>query len=179
MSIKQKVMKEPHIDWANLVFMAEANGESFQELKITTLKSHYEDVVCERAWSRILINANGEAPEDTEELIEKQATQIMDAKQVYVKEFIKVNDDYSVEVCVDRSIVTDIIVEEVLNLLAEIGIKPNTIIEFGEAKTFSSDEIHTHKQVSKIGMATNHLSDGIYPYVKWFDPYGISRTSQC
>ena len=172
--LKDKITKT---SWPDLVFMAEAHHESFQDLKITTLKSQYEEKVFELAWAHIQID-EGKSEDNLTYKVEERAKTLMENRSVYVKEFVKVDEDYNVEVCVDKSVITDIIVEEVLDMLTEIGIKPNTVIEFGDAKSFSCAEIKQHKQVnSSVGKIDNTICHSdkplneMYSYIKGFVPF--------
>ena len=54
---------------------------------------------------------------------------------------VKMTNDFKVKVCIDREEITDEVVEEVLDLLVEVGITPNARIEFGEKKTFPYQQI--------------------------------------
>jgi len=172
--LKDKITKT---SWPDLVFMAEAQHESFQDLQITTLKSYYEDTVYERAWAHIKI-IKEESESDLTDKVEDRAKELMDTNAIFVKEFIRVSDEFEVEVCVDKSVISDIIVEEVLEMLTTIGIKPNTVIEFGDPQTFSSAEIKQHNQInSSIGKVSNTICHSdkplneIYSYLKGFVPF--------
>jgi len=129
--LKDKISKT---NWADLVFLAEANREGFEDLTITTLKSHYEDEVYARAW-RLIKN---------EEELETRARIIMESGEVEVREFIKTNDDCEIVVCIDQPEVGDKTVEEVLDLLAEIGIKPNMHVEFGPKMSYTYQDMWKH-----------------------------------
>jgi len=128
-SLKDRV-STLNTNWPELIFLAEAEQEWFEEVTIITLKTHYQTLVYDRAW------------EQTESLegLNSRARDIMNSKSIQVQEYIKTNDDSSVEVCIDHDEITDQVVDEVLNLLAEVGITPNTHLDFGENKTFSTDE---------------------------------------
>jgi len=124
-TLRDKVSKTK---WPDLVFMAAANDEEFEEVTITTLKSHYIDMVFDLAWKQIT------NPDD----LQSRAKKIMDSGNVSVREYIKVNENYQVEICIDREMITDDIVEEALDLLVEVGVERNACIEFGNRRTYDS-----------------------------------------
>jgi hypothetical protein len=148
--LKDKISKT---NWADLVFLAEANKEGFEELKITTLKSHYEDEVYARAWQLI----------KNEDELETRARIIMESGEIQVREFIKSNEKCEIEVCIDHPQVEDNTVEEVLDLLAEIGIKPNMHVEFGPKMSYTYEEMWKHNNP--------YMRNQIYSYQK--GPYAI------
>ncbi len=133
-TLKDKV---PKTNWPDLVFMAAGDDEEFQEVKITTLKSHYLDTVFDLAWKQI----NDSDDVHLEETLMHRANEIMDSGNISVREYVKVNGKYQVEICIDRETITDAIVEEALDLLVEIGIEPRTCIEFGNSRTYDSQGI--------------------------------------
>ena len=124
-TLRDKVSKTK---WPDLVFMAAGNDEEFQEVKITTLKSHYLDTVFDLAWKQI---------KNIEDL-QSRAEVIMDSGDISVREYVKVNGKYQVEICIDREIITDDAVEDALDLLVEMGIEPRSCIEFGDRRTYDS-----------------------------------------
>ena len=98
-SLKDRV-SIANIDWPSLVFLAEAEKEWFEEVTIVTLKSHYQTLVYDQAW------------EQTESLdgLNSRAKSIMNSKTIQVQEYIKTNEDSSVEVCIDHDVITDKVV---------------------------------------------------------------------
>ena len=129
-SLKDKVSKSK-MDWADLIFLAEAEREWFEEVTVTTLKSHYENLAYQLAWEQA----------ESIDGLDSRARSIMNSGKVYVQEYIKVDENSSVEICLDRTEITDEVVEEALDLLIDVGITPNAHLIFGEKKTFISEEI--------------------------------------
>jgi hypothetical protein len=127
-SLKDKISKN---NWPDIVFAAEADREWFDEVTVVTLKSHYYDKVYDFAWNSI---NNPNQLEDT-------AKAVMDNGTIVVQEYIKINDEYGVEICLDRDKITDRVVEEALDLLMTVEILPNINIKFGEKKSFLSHEV--------------------------------------
>jgi len=128
-SLKDKVPTyKPN--WPDLIFLAEAEKECFEEVTIVTLKSQYQTAVYDRAWEQA----------DSLEGLNSRARSIMNSKTIHVQEYIKVNDNSSIEVCVDQNEITDQVVDEVLDMLTEVGITPNTQFDFGEKRTYTVDE---------------------------------------
>lgn len=127
-SLKEKVSK---INWPELVFNAEAEREWFEDVTIVTLKSEYVEYVYDLAWKQ----ANGVND------VDDAAQKIINSSEVYVNEYIQIGKDCVVKVCIDRDEITDVVVEEVLDMLIDIGIQPDTYHKFGVLKTFTFDEI--------------------------------------
>jgi len=128
-SLKDRV-STLNTNWPELIFLAEAEQEWFEEVTIITLKTHYQTLVYDQAWEQA----------ESLEGLNSRARDIMNSKSIQVQEYIKTNDDSSVEVCIDHEVITDQVVDEVLDLLAEVGITPNTHLNFGESKTFTAGE---------------------------------------
>ena len=131
-SLKEKVSK---INWPELVFEAEAEREWFEDVTVITLQSEYLDRIYDEAWQQ------AEAIEGLDE----RAKTIMNSGRVHVREYIQIGEDFKVKVCIDRVEITDEVVEEVLDLLIEVGISPNARLEFGEKKTFTAEQIPNFK----------------------------------
>jgi hypothetical protein len=127
-SLKDKISR---INWPELVFTAEAGREWFEDVTIVTLKSEYLERAYDKAWEQI----------DDIDSLDNQVKMIMNSGDIIVKEYIKIGEDYSVRVCIDRDEITDNVVDEVLDILADIGIKPKSYHNFGVAKTFTTEEI--------------------------------------
>jgi len=125
-SLKEKISK---INWPELVFEAEAEREWFEDVTIVTLKSEYLERVYDKAWDQ------------TDEGLNEKAKRIMNSGEIFVNEFIQIGEDSAVRVCIDKDEITDDVVEEVLNILVDIGIKPDSRHTFGVRKTFMYDEI--------------------------------------
>ena len=119
------------IDWANLVFFAEAHEEPFQEVSVITLKSHYNDLCHEQAVVQV--------HHFNDRTIHSRAIIIMNSGTVSVQEFVNVNEDRSVVIAIDADTITDHEVDVALGYLAEAEIPGITY--FGEGRTYDSEAI--------------------------------------
>ena len=135
--LKDKATKT---DWPGIVFQAEAEREWFDEVTVVTLKSHYHDKVYDVAW------ANADM---VKESVDDTAKEIMKSGAITVREYIKIDDNYHVEVCVDRDKITDEVVEEALNKLIDIDIHSNLFMESGVERTFQPHEMWQHIEENK------------------------------
>ena len=124
MSLKDKITKT---NWTDLVFLAEANNEWFEEVKITTLKSYYEEEVYSRAWKLI---------KDPEEL-DAHARTIMESGEIKVQEYIKTNEECEVEICIDCDVITD------------------SVVELGEKMSYNYKDIWEHNNLHETNNRQN------------------------
>ena len=130
--------KEPRqkINWPELVFYASGSGENFQELTITTLKSEYNTLCQEEALKSVAFYGD----EDVYyERIRERALWEMDNGDKWVREYIKVDEDFNVTACIDADSVTDAEVDIVLARLEETPMPGEKI--FSEWKSFTSKQV--------------------------------------
>lgn len=124
------------IDWAGLVFHASAHGDRFQELTVVTLKSHYKDVCYEEALGHVAYAGDEQQWYDS---IQRHAEWLMNQGTVYVREFIRVNEDRNVTVAIHATTITDTEIDVALSYLADAEIPG--IVYIGELHTFTSEQI--------------------------------------
>ena len=70
----------------------------------------------------------------------------MDSGDVAVKEFVEIDNDLNVTMCLNVDTITDYAISDGLNLLADINVEPNVFIEFGNDVSFNSKEISHFEQ---------------------------------
>lgn len=119
--------------WPSVVFQAMADGEQLNEVTIKTLRSHYEDLVHLIAFKKSgLMN------------FDVTVKEIANSGKVRAKQFIHIDENLNVTVCIDEPIITDDSMERALDKLVDISIKPNTEILFGPYKSFTWDELQSN-----------------------------------
>lgn len=125
-----------HINWPELVFYAEGAREGFQEVSITTLKSHYNSICQEVAVGSVEYTGDDEA---WFEAVRKRAEWEMDNSSWFVREHVAVDEQKNVNIVIDVDLIDDVVVELALSMLEEADIPGRT--DFGEPKTFTSQQI--------------------------------------
>lgn len=124
------------LDWPTLIIESALLGEDFQELTISTLVSYYEITCYEKAFNQTPYCGNEEKWYDD---IHRLAINIMDNKVVYVSERVDIKENFSGNVIVDDSIITDQSVTRALRMLEQSKIPGVTT--FGQPMTFTKQEI--------------------------------------
>lgn len=125
-----------HINWPELTFYAEATGEQFEQLTVTTLKSYYESVCQEQAIEHVKHRGDGL---EWQENVARYVTQLMNAGTIKVREFVRVDSNLNTLVVVDADTITDNEIDIALLWLEQAAIPGETF--FGEPKTFTSQQI--------------------------------------
>ena len=130
---------QPHsINWPDLTFMAEANGEGFAEANIVTLRAHYREKVYEMAFDRAA--KEGVTVDKIFSTVEDYAIDIMRKGTVKVQPFVEVFDSY-ITICIDEPKVDDEAVQKALNMLLEVDeLTPGKRYDLGSAVSFQPEE---------------------------------------
>lgn len=128
--------KKGAINWPELVFYAEAAGEGFQELTITTLKSHYNSTCQEAAVASVAYMGDDDL---WQERIQLRAEWEMDNGNYLVQEHVRVDKDLNAYVVIDADIITDTEVDIALTWLEQTNIPGER--NFGDPKSFTSQQI--------------------------------------
>jgi hypothetical protein len=132
--------------------MASAENEPFYELRVITLKSHFNDLCQELAMSSVeywgeeddstwLMSMEYMAQHDDSwaDRVQQQAFNVIDTGKVFVKEFVDVKIDMSTTVALDVDEITDDSITTALAYLERSAIPGKTL--FGESITYTSSEI--------------------------------------
>ena len=133
--------KYANLPWVDLVLLAESEQEKFSDIRFITLSSYYQDL----AHQKIIDNLNCR---DTKEekffkCVEDKAKTLMDSGVVKVKEFVEIDNNLNVTMCINVDSISDDDINSALQLLSDIPVEPDTLIEFGSPVTFNSNEIPT------------------------------------
>ena len=137
--------KKRTIDWAGLVFHASAHGDKFQELTIVTLKSHYKDLCYEEALGHVAYAGDEQQWYDS---IQRHAEWLMNQGTVYVREFIRVNEDRDALVAINAPVITDAEIDTALTYLEKAEIPG--IVYVGDFYTFTSEQIKEMDQYETV-----------------------------
>lgn len=135
--------RQQKIDWAGLVFHASAHGDRFQELTVVTLKSHYKDICYEEALRHIAYAGDEQQWYDS---IQRHAEWLMNQGDIFVREFVRVDEDRNATVAINAAAITDAEIDIALSYLADAEIPGTAFI--GEFYTFTSEhikEMDTHE----------------------------------
>lgn len=124
------------LNWPALIIESALLGEEFQELTISTLISYYETICHEKALDQTIYCGN---EEKWYKDINKLAIKIMNGKVVYVSERVDIKDDFSGNIIINDSIITDQSVIRALQMLEQSKIPGVTA--FGQPTTFTKEEI--------------------------------------
>jgi len=133
--------KYSDLPWVDLVLLAEAEQEEFSDIRFITLKSYYQDVAQQKVIDSI--SCNSAAENKFFKCVEDKSKVLMDSGAVKVKEFVEIDNDLNVTMCLNVDTISDDDITDALHLLSDINIEPNTFLEFGSTVSFSSNEIPT------------------------------------
>jgi len=133
--------KYADLPWVDLVILAAAEKDEFSDVRFITLKSYYQDV----AFQQVIDNMSCDSTIESRffACVEKKAEPLMNSGNIQVKEFVEIDNDLNVTMCLNVDTITDDAMTEALNILADINVEPNTFIEFGSDVTFHATEMPT------------------------------------
>lgn len=123
-------------DWPNAIFQAAVDGDDFVDVRLITLRNFYKDQVYNLAFDRKEITTDQYGYFYLRPVYD-EAKRIMDNEEVFVQQFVEVNDD-GIIVCVESE--ENDIAEEVLEILAQIGLTPGRTY-FGKKRSYKSTEL--------------------------------------
>jgi len=133
---KRKQNTKAKINWPDLVFYAEATEEPFEELTVTTLKSHYGSL-CEEVAVGCVAFTGDEKSWYTK--VQERAEWEMDNGNITVREHIRIDNNLNAYAVIDADAITDKEVERALTWLEQVDIPGKK--EFGDPKSFTSKQV--------------------------------------
>lgn len=123
-------------NWADLVLRGLADGEEVQDFHVVTLKSFYNSLVTDT-----VMNTTYSSNVDFDKWAEKKTKYVMDSGKIAVRQFVAHDEETdSVTVCLDVEKITNEIVNDALEKLAEIGFENGSMTFFGDSVTYTHDE---------------------------------------
>ena len=132
--------------WTDLVFLSEAEREDFCNVNMVTLKAHYYDLVCERAFDRALASENTSS---LFTLVDTEMKKIFGSGEVTVRQFIEYDGADELTICLNRDKLDDIAVVDFLLQFDWICGFEKGRRDFGHTFTFTQKELNL---LPKTGM---------------------------
>ena len=126
-------------NWHDILQRASANNEDLRDLTITTLASHYSDVVLSEVFRRI--DPRKEPNLSYDEQVQKLKQEIADSGSVQVRQFISIDDNFNVSACIDVPEINNEVIDQFIDNLGHIDFSQPGTIKIGDPKTFTYNDI--------------------------------------
>lgn len=129
------------IDWTGVYFTAEAAREPFEDVNVITTRAEYVNLASVAAVELL----HEQQIECTSNNVSRMARTLIATSKVFVQEFVRVDDDGAITVCVDvPDLRNDDIMWRALDLVAktldQLDGQPGTVY-YGEPKRFAVSDV--------------------------------------
>jgi hypothetical protein len=132
---KSSFLNSPKQNWSDLILRGAADGEEFTDVRLITLRSHYEDTI-EHLAMNVTYNISG--VKSLDEQIQSTKESMRNKGKIQVKQFVEHDvENNTLTICIDVPKIDDNTINVALDALAEIEFSFGTKVEFGEPKTFA------------------------------------------